>query len=157
MSNKRYEGAVALIISQTNYDEATAKKKLEEWEGNYMNVIKEYLNPKFQEKQKSVKKSTNEMMMAEIRYFMDNASKQYEQRKVIKTKKEEYLKLVYTKFLEVKKNYPDCLFNPPKELSCTEECKNPMCPGKLKEDKTYSKLASKNETLASEKTDKDST
>ena len=42
---QRYEGAIALIKSQTNYTEEEAKKKLTEWNGNYMNVIKEYLNP----------------------------------------------------------------------------------------------------------------
>ena len=44
---QRYEGAIALIKSQTNYTEEEAKVKLEKWEGNYMNVIKEYLNPNF--------------------------------------------------------------------------------------------------------------
>ena len=43
-SKQRYSGAIALIKSQTNYTEDEAKEKLENWEGNYMNVIKEYLN-----------------------------------------------------------------------------------------------------------------
>ena len=54
MSEKRYVGAIALIISQTNYTEEEAKEKLELWEGNYMNVIKEYLNPNFQKKRKKI-------------------------------------------------------------------------------------------------------
>ena len=44
---QRYEGALSLIKSQTNYTEEESKKKLDEWNGNYMNVIKEYLNPNF--------------------------------------------------------------------------------------------------------------
>ena len=31
---KRYTGAISLIISQTNYTEEEAKNKLEEWNGN---------------------------------------------------------------------------------------------------------------------------
>ena len=38
--SKRYNGAIALIKSQTNYNDEEAKEKLEKWEGNYMNVIK---------------------------------------------------------------------------------------------------------------------
>ena len=55
MSEKRYTGAVALIVSQTNYTEEEAEEKLELWEGNYMNVIKEYLNPNFQKKKEKRK------------------------------------------------------------------------------------------------------
>ena len=43
--NQRYHGAISLIKSQTNYTVEEAKIKLEEHDGNYMNVIKEYLNP----------------------------------------------------------------------------------------------------------------
>ena len=69
--NKRYTGAISLIMSQTDYNEDKAKEKLEKWEGNYMNVIKEYLNPNFNKKKESNKgKSTNEKMMFEIRNFM---------------------------------------------------------------------------------------
>ena len=41
---QRYEGALSLIKSQTNYTEEESKKKLDEWNGNYMNVKKKYLN-----------------------------------------------------------------------------------------------------------------
>ena len=62
--NQRYNGAISLIKSQTNYTEEEAKVKLEEWDGNYMNVIKEYLNPNFRSKKKKPeKKSVNEKMM----------------------------------------------------------------------------------------------
>ena len=49
----RYKGAIALIKTQTNYTEDEAKEKLEKWNGNYMNVIKEYLNPNFQIKREN--------------------------------------------------------------------------------------------------------
>ena len=80
-SNQRYSGAIALIKSQTNYTEEEAKEKLEKWEGNYIKVIKEYLNPNFDKKKDSNKKSTNEKMMYEIRNFMDTANAGYLKRK----------------------------------------------------------------------------
>ena len=43
--SQRYIGAISLIKSQTNYTDEEAKSKLEEHDGNYMTVIKEYLNP----------------------------------------------------------------------------------------------------------------
>mgnify|MGYP001186499082 CR=1 FL=1 len=98
----RYDGAIALIKSQTNYTEQEANEKLEKWEGNYMNVIKEYLNPNFNiKKQKVDKRSTNEKMMTEIRDFMDTASLDFEKRKAKEEKKQAYLKEVYQRFLDV--------------------------------------------------------
>ena len=38
--SERYKGAIALIKSQTNYSEKEAVEKLEEWEGDYMKVMK---------------------------------------------------------------------------------------------------------------------
>ena len=40
---------VKIIMNQTDYSEK-AIEKLQEWNDDYMNVIREYLNPKFQEK-----------------------------------------------------------------------------------------------------------
>ena len=138
---QRYIGALALIKSQTNYTEEEAKEKLEKWEGNYMNVIKEYLNPNFNIKQeKKDNRSTNEIMMTEIRDFMDNASRGFQKRKAEEEKKQEYLKEVYQRFLDVKKLHPNCKYDPPRVLTCVTECQNPLCPGELLPDKTYSKM-----------------
>ena len=102
--SQRYIGAISLIKSQTNYTDEEAKSKLEEHDGNYMDVIKEYLNPNFKSKKKeSSNKSTNEKMMYEIRNFMDTANTQYLKRKEMEEKKKAYLKNVYDKFLEEKK------------------------------------------------------
>ena len=138
--NQRYNGAISLIKSQTNYTEEEAKIKLEEHDGNYMNVIKEYLNPNFRNKKKKEKKTTNEKMMYEIRNFMDTAAQQFKKRKAQEEEKQKYLKAVYDKFLAVKAQYPNCIYNPPSVLSCLANCPNPMCPGELREDKTYSKM-----------------
>ena len=140
-NEERYKGAIALIKTQTNYSEEEAKVKLEEHDGNYMNVIKEYLNPNFRNKKKVEKvKSVNEKMMYEIRNFMDTAAEQFKRRKAQEEEKQKYLKAVYNKFLAVKAQYPSCIYNPPSVLSCMANCPNPMCPGELKSDKTYSKM-----------------
>ena len=75
---QRYNGAIALIKSQTNYSEEEAKIRRARW--NYMNVIKEYLNPNFRNKKQLLKKSVNERMMYEIRNFMDTAENLKEER-----------------------------------------------------------------------------
>jgi hypothetical protein len=138
---QRYNGAIALIKSQTNYSEEEAKVKLEEHDGNYMNVIKEYLNPNFRNKKKKPEKKTvNEKMMYEIRNFMDTAAVQFKQRKAQEEEKQKYLKAVYDKFLAVKAQYPNCTYNPPNVLTCRSDCPNPMCPGELLPNKTYSKM-----------------
>jgi pyruvate/oxaloacetate carboxyltransferase len=141
MDKKRYEGAISLIKSQTNYTEEEAIKKLEKWGGSYMDVIKEYLNPNFNVKViKKDTRSTNEKMMFEIRDFMDTVSQGFERRKIEEEKKQEYLKNVYANFLEVKKDYPECKYNPPDILTCDPSCLNPLCPGELLPDKKYSKM-----------------
>ena len=137
----RYDGAIALIKSQTNYTEEEAKEKLEKWEGNYMNVIKEYLNPNFNIKlEKKDNRSVNQKMMGEIRGFMDTVTMNFEKRKAAEEKKQEYLKRVYAEFLEVKKSYPTCKYDPPRVLSCDYNCPNPLCPGELLPNKKYSKM-----------------
>ena len=138
---QRYHGAISLIKSQTNYTEEQAKVKLEEHDGNYMNVIKEYLNPNFRDKKKKPEKKTvNEKMMYEIRNFMDTAAQQFKKRKAKEEEKQKYLKAVYDKFLAVKAQYPSCIYDPPRVLSCDSNCPNPMCPGELLANKTYSKM-----------------
>ena len=117
-----------------------------------MDVIKEYLNPNFKKKKenKSVK-SINEKMMYEIRNFMDTANSQYLKRKKMEEKKKEYLKNVYDKFLMEKKNHPECVYNPPKIMTCNGQCKNPLCPGELLDNNTYSKMKKRNEKINDDK------
>jgi len=80
MSNKNE--LVKLIMSQTNYDRDLALQKLEEWNNNYINVIKEYLNPNFQKTNEKKKLSNNQKIITSIRNFMDKASINYEKRKL---------------------------------------------------------------------------
>ena len=72
---------VKIIMSQTDYSQEKATEKLQEWNDDYMNVIREYLNPKFQEKKSKKIKSVNQEMMSQIRNYMDNIATEYEKRK----------------------------------------------------------------------------
>lgn len=74
----------------------------------------------------------------------------FEKRKSDEEKKQEYLKRVYAEFLEVKKGYPSCKYDPPRILSCDNNCSNPLCPGELLANKKYSKMKNeepKNEVI----------
>lgn len=124
----KYEDAKKLVMSQTNYSEAKTKEKLEEWNGNYLYVIKEYLNPKFLEKKVKKKTSTNQKMMSEIRNFMDTANNEYLIRKEREEREKMKLAKIRQQFLENKKKYPECLFDPPNSFKCVVTCKNPLCP-----------------------------
>ena len=96
----RKKALVDLVVRQTDYDEDKAMIKLIEWNYNYLNVIKEYMNPNFQNVKKKEKTGTkNQMIYGEIRSFMDDVNKQALWRKRQKEKMEkkreayiEYLK-----------------------------------------------------------------
>ena len=47
MKMKRNKEIISLITRQTNYDEEKAKERLVFWKNNYLDVIKEYMNPKY--------------------------------------------------------------------------------------------------------------
>ena len=127
MSVKK-EDVINLITSQTNYTEEKALEKLTEWNGNYIYVIKEYLNPNFLQKKKKPSKSKNQKIMSEIRNFMDTANRQYLERKKIEDRKKAELEKVRQQFLAEKQKHPNCLFDPPNSYTCTLDCQNPLCP-----------------------------
>lgn len=73
---------IDLVCRQTNYTREEAEENLKKHKGNYINVVKEYLNPT--EKSETIKtpaKSTNQRIYGEIRGFMDKAAKNYELQK----------------------------------------------------------------------------
>jgi hypothetical protein len=84
---------IGLVIRQTNYSQETAIEKLNYWDGNHLNVIKEYLNPNFNKKKKKKKISTNQKIIKGIRNYMDNIAIQYEKRKQMKKDIMETMKL----------------------------------------------------------------
>ena len=79
----RRQAMIELIVRQTDYTEEMARIKLEYWKNNYLHVIKEYMNPNFQDKEKIPTPSStkNQMIYGEIRSFMDDVNKQQLQRK----------------------------------------------------------------------------
>tara|TARA_B000000557_G_C20512224_1_gene332678 strand:- start:78 stop:491 length:414 start_codon:yes stop_codon:yes gene_type:complete len=103
---------IQLVCRQTDYTTEEAEAKLKEHKGNYMNVVKEYLNPKYKEdnaekiKQRE-EKSNNQKIYTEIRGFMDNAVKGYEYRKkvseIINKKREELLQQQQNKKIDESK------------------------------------------------------
>ena len=92
----RKKALVDLVIRQTDYDEDKAMIKLIEWNYNYLNVIKEYMNPNFQNIKKKEKTGTkNQMIYGEIRSFMDDVNKQAlwrkRQKEKLEKKREAYI------------------------------------------------------------------
>src|SRR6056300_858772 len=82
MSSIREKEVINLVMRQTDYTEEQAKDKLKQWNNNYINVIKEYLNPEFNTKKKETKpKTLNQQMLGEIRSFMDDVYIKFEKRK----------------------------------------------------------------------------
>ena len=82
MSSIREKEVINLVMRQTDYTEEQSKEKLKQWNNNYINVIKEYLNPEFNKKEiKKTTKTLNQQMMGEIRTFMDDVYIKFENRK----------------------------------------------------------------------------
>ena len=77
----RRQAMIELIMRQTDYTEEVARIKLEDWKNNYLHVIKEYMNPNFQDKLETPTSTKNQMIYGEIRTFMDDVNKQQLQRK----------------------------------------------------------------------------
>ena len=66
---------INLVIKQTDYDEEKAKERLTHWDNDYISVIKEYLNPNFQQKKEEKKLTNNQRIMKELRDFYDGKIK----------------------------------------------------------------------------------
>ena len=74
--SEREEQIIIMIMRQTDYDRETTIEKLKKWNNNYLNVMKEYMNPTFSQRRKIEENvSTNQTVMKEIRGFMDNVQK----------------------------------------------------------------------------------
>ncbi len=93
---ERKKALLKLIMRQTDYDEEMAKIKLAQWNNNYLHVIKEYMNPNFQEQNKEdVKTTKNQMIYGEIRNFMDDVNRhalwKKRQKEQMEKKREAYI------------------------------------------------------------------
>ena len=100
MNQIQKDAQIKIIVSQTSYDIEKAEKKLKEWDNDFIKVIKEFLNPNFQEKEKQKLKennkviSVNQSIMKELRNFKDTQNKNHDQYKKYRDylKKEEEIK-----------------------------------------------------------------
>ncbi len=81
----RKEEIIALVVRQTNYTYEEATAKLQENNFQYIAVIKEYMKPTAAKGATAEpppdKRSVNQMVMGEIRDFMDTANRMYSARK----------------------------------------------------------------------------
>ena len=97
----RQEQIIQLVMRQTDYNREKVLEKIEKWNGNYLFVIKEYMNPNFNPIKKRVKEisTNNQKVFGEIRSFMDNANSQYKRRKAV----EENRKELYNRYISQKR------------------------------------------------------
>lgn len=117
----RKQEIIKLVMRQTDYSEEKVIERLKHWDNNYLNVIKEYMNPNFQNKIVEKKfVSKNQKIYGEIRNFMDVANRNYLMRKkrderIQKINQQRYLNFLKQKKEESAKN---------EKLNTIEEEKN---------------------------------
>ena len=96
------DAQINIIMSQTDYDRETAEEKLKKWNNDFIKVIREFLNPNFEEKEKREKEkrekvvSLNQSIMTQLRHFKDKQNQNYDQYKKFKdylNKKQEVMEL----------------------------------------------------------------
>jgi len=75
------DACLKIVMTQTNYDKEMATKKLKEWNNDFIKVIKEYLNPNFQENKVEKKRTVNQKIIGEIRKFKDKQDGVYLEKK----------------------------------------------------------------------------
>jgi hypothetical protein len=73
----QYKACLKIVMTQTNYDEEMATTKLKEWDNDFIKVIKEYLNPKFNIVKKEKNTTLNQRIIGEIRKFKDKQDESY--------------------------------------------------------------------------------
>jgi hypothetical protein len=72
---------LGMIMRQTDYDKATAEKKLQEHKNDVTQVIREYMMPANKKPICHTRLSVNQQIYKEIRTMMDDAAKAYELKK----------------------------------------------------------------------------
>ena len=97
MNDVQKNATLKIIMTQTDYDKNTAEEKLKKWDNDFIKVIKEFLNPNFEEKERKDKEaknkvvSVNQSIMNELRHFKDKQNKNYDSHKKFK----DYIKKSY--------------------------------------------------------------
>jgi hypothetical protein len=75
------EEHINMIMRQTDYTRETAQQKLQEHKNDLMSVIREYMAPSSNASAQVPKKSVNQQIYKEIRGLMDDASRNYANKK----------------------------------------------------------------------------
>ena len=75
------EEHINMIMRQTDYTRETAQQKLQEHNNNMIDVIREYMAPPVKATAPSSSKSVNQQIYKEIRGMMDDAARNYENKK----------------------------------------------------------------------------
>jgi hypothetical protein len=86
---------ILMITRQTEYTYDEAKDKLLLHNNDYMKVIKEFMN--IDTSKKEEKKTTNQVIYAEIRHLMDDAATNYRKQQDYKKQKESYFNAMKTR------------------------------------------------------------
>ena len=85
MDIEKREEQLGMILRQTDYSKETAEHKLIEFNNDIMAVIRDYMKPSASPTQLNtspiIKSSKNQQIYKEIRIMMDNASRNYEEKK----------------------------------------------------------------------------
>lgn len=84
---------IELVMRQTTYTREEAMEKLKEYNGEPVDVIRNFMGIKVDKKE--VPKTANQMIFHEIRNFMDDVNKKYNQRK----ERSDKIKEIQQKFL----------------------------------------------------------
>ena len=81
-AEQRSEEIIALVRRQTDYNREMAISKLKEWEGNYLSVIREFMNPRYKNKEgPKDARSLNQRVLGEMRGFIDQVNEGHTRRK----------------------------------------------------------------------------
>ena len=76
MDKERNDKYVRHIMSQTNYNETVAREKLQEFDNDFMKVLKDYMG--IPEKKETTQiKSVNQEIYKQIRHSLDQTMKDY--------------------------------------------------------------------------------
>ena len=80
--NERDEKYIKHIMSQTNYSEEVAKTKLQEFNGDFMQVLKDYMGIPIKKDTNKIS-SVNQEIYKQIRYNLDQTMKNYREKNPI--------------------------------------------------------------------------
>ena len=81
-SNERDEKNIKHIMSQTNYSEEVAKTKLQEFNGDFMQVLKDYMGIPIKKDTNKIR-SVNQEIYKQIRHSLDQTMKNYREKNPI--------------------------------------------------------------------------